>query len=65
MISEKKILLVSSLFGNTYRCEQVFSLIKNVKSWTKTRHTDEHVEERMLIAVRSIKTHIESKSTFK
>jgi hypothetical protein len=35
------------LFGITYRCEQLFSLMKNVKSRNRKRLTDEHLERYM------------------
>jgi hypothetical protein len=41
---------MSSVSGSNYRCEQLFSLMKNVKSRSRTRLTDEHLEGRMLIA---------------
>jgi hypothetical protein len=50
---------MSSVFGNTYLCEQIFSLIKKVISRTKLRLTDEHVEERTQMATGKIKPDIE------
>jgi hypothetical protein len=46
---------MSSAFGSSYRCEQLYSLMKNVKSRIRTRLTDEHLEGRMRIATTEIK----------
>jgi hypothetical protein len=46
---------MSSVFGSNYRCEQLFSLIKNVKSKTRTRLTDQHLQGCMRIATTEIK----------
>jgi hypothetical protein len=43
---EKHVLLMSSVFGSNYSCEQVFSLMKRVKG----RAFDEHSEGCMQIA---------------
>jgi hypothetical protein len=48
---------MSSVFGNV--CEQMSSLMKNVKSRTRTRLTDEHLEGCMRIATTEIKRDIE------
>jgi hypothetical protein len=40
----KHVLLMSSVFGSDYRCEQLFSWMQNVKSRSRTRLTDEHLE---------------------
>jgi hypothetical protein len=44
-----------SVFGSTYRCEELFSLIKNVQLRTRTRLTDEHLEGCVRIAATEIK----------
>jgi hypothetical protein len=46
---------MSSVFVSNYRCEQLFSLMNNVKSRTRTRLTDEHLEGCMRIAMTQIK----------
>jgi hypothetical protein len=50
---------MSSVFGSDYRCEELFRLMKNVRSRSRTRFTDEHLEGRMRIATTEIKHHIE------
>jgi hypothetical protein len=42
------------VFGSNYLCEQPFS-IKNVKSWTRLRLTDEHLEGFIWIVTTEIK----------
>ena len=39
----KHALLMISLFGNTYSCEQLFSRMKHIKSQVRTRITDVHL----------------------
>jgi hypothetical protein len=39
---------MSSVFSSNYRCEQLFSLMKSVRSRTRTRLTDEHLEAAMM-----------------
>jgi hypothetical protein len=41
---------MSSVFGSNYRCEQLLSLMKNVKSRSMTRLIHEYVEGCMRIA---------------
>lgn len=48
----KHVLLISPAFSNTYIVAQPLSSIKNVKSRTKTHHTDKHLEGCMWIATR-------------
>jgi hypothetical protein len=48
-----------SVFGSKYRCEQLLNLMKNVKSRTRTRLTDECVEGYVWIAATEIKSDIE------
>jgi hypothetical protein len=50
---------MSSVFGSNWRCEQLSSLMKNVKSRTRTRLADEHLEGCMRIATTEIKPDIE------
>jgi hypothetical protein len=38
-----------SVFGSNYRCEQLFNLMNNVKSRTRARLTDGHLEGCMRI----------------
>jgi hypothetical protein len=54
---------MSSVSVSNYRCEQLFSLMKNVKSRTMTHLTDEHLEGCMRIATAEVKPDIER--TFK
>jgi hypothetical protein len=49
-----------SVFGRNCRFEQLFSLLKNIKSINTTRLTDEHLEGRMRIATTEVKPDIES-----
>jgi hypothetical protein len=51
--------LKPSVFSSNYRCEQLFSLMKDTKSRTKTRLTDEHLEGCMQIATTEIGSDIE------
>lgn len=48
-----------SLFGSTYTCEQLFSRMKNMKSKTRTRITDVHLENSLRIATSNIKPDID------
>ena len=41
----KRVLFMFSIFGSTYICEQLFSQMKNVKSKTQARLTDQHLED--------------------
>jgi hypothetical protein len=50
---------MSSVFGSNCRCEQLFSLMENVKSRAKTRFTDEHLDGCVRIATTEIKPDIE------
>lgn len=56
----KNALFMSSIFGSTYICEQFFSKMKNMKSKTRTRLTDRHLEETLRIATTQIKPDIET-----
>jgi hypothetical protein len=44
---------------HNYRCEQLYCLMKNGKSRTRTRLTDEHLEGCMRIATTEIRHYIE------
>jgi hypothetical protein len=57
--SSSKTLLMSSVFGSSCRCEQLFSLTKSVISGTRTRRTGKHLEGCMRIATTEIKPVIE------
>jgi hypothetical protein len=50
----KHISLLSSVFGSSYSSEQMFGLIKNVKSRTKTHLSEEHLVGCMRIATTEI-----------
>jgi hypothetical protein len=45
---------ISSMFGSTYRCEQLFSQMKKIKSGIRSRITDEHLEDSLRIATTTI-----------
>lgn len=49
-----------SLFGSTYVCEQLFSRMKNVKSKTRSRVTDAHLEGSLRVATTKIKPNIDT-----
>jgi hypothetical protein len=53
-----------SVFGSNYRCEHVFSLMKNVNSRTATRLTNEHFERCMQIATADVKPDILKQKQF-
>jgi membrane protein insertase Oxa1/YidC/SpoIIIJ len=42
--TRKYALLMSSVFGSTYHCEQLFSLMKSIKLRSKMHLTDEHMK---------------------
>ncbi|XP_041442018.1 general transcription factor II-I repeat domain-containing protein 2-like [Xenopus laevis] len=46
-------LFLSSLFGSTYICEQLFSRMKHTKSKIRTKLSDEHLEYSLRIATTS------------
>lgn len=52
-------LKMTSLFGTTYLCEQLFSRMKYVKSKARTRITDVHLENSLRIATTTIGTDID------
>lgn len=56
----KHALFMSSIFGSTYVCEQLFSQMKNVKSKIRTRLTDQHLEDTLRIATTGILPDIEA-----
>ena len=58
-------LLMSSLFGSTYICEQVFSRMKNIKCKSRTRITDNNLESSLRVASSSISPDIQSLVTAK
>jgi len=41
---------MASVFGSTYKCEQVFSSMKFNKSKLRTQVTDEHLQDVVLLA---------------
>ena len=51
-------LFMSSLFGSTYICEQLFSGVKHIKSKIRTKISDEHLENSLTIATTSIEPDI-------
>jgi hypothetical protein len=50
----KHAIFITSMFGSTYKCEQLFSQMKNVKSSIRSRITDEHLESSLRIATTNI-----------
>jgi hypothetical protein len=48
-----------SVFDSSYHCEQLYSLMKNVKSRTMKRLPDKHLDRCMRIATTEIKSDIE------
>ena len=53
------ILVMSSLFGSTYICKQLFSRMKWIKSKIRTKISQEHLEDSLRIATTSIKPDID------
>ncbi|XP_067123968.1 general transcription factor II-I repeat domain-containing protein 2-like [Centruroides vittatus] len=53
-------LFMSSLFGSTYICEQLFSRMKHTKSKIRTKISDEHLEGCLRIATTSIEPDIDA-----
>ncbi|CAI6351667.1 unnamed protein product [Macrosiphum euphorbiae] len=51
-------LRMMSLFGSTYTCEHIFSRMKIVKSKTRARLTDIHLENSLRIASSQIQPNI-------
>jgi len=49
-----------SLFGSTYRCEQLFSQMKNVKNGRRQRLTDKHIADILRVTTSTIKVDIDS-----
>ena len=49
-----------SIFGSTYLCEQLFSRMKHVKSKTKSRLTNEHLQLSLRVATSEILPDIEN-----
>ena len=53
-------LFMSSLFGSTYICEQLFSRMKHTKNKTRTKIFDEHLEHSLRIAASSTKANMDA-----
>ncbi|XP_023227897.1 general transcription factor II-I repeat domain-containing protein 2A-like [Centruroides sculpturatus] len=53
-------LFMSSLFGSTYICEQLFSRMKHTKCKIRTKISDEHLEGCLRIATTSIEPDIDA-----
>lgn len=49
-----------SLFGSTYKCEQLFSRMKYTKSKTRSRLTDHHLQNNLRVATSSISPNIDT-----
>ena len=49
-----------SLFGSTYSCEQLFSMMKNVKSKSRSLLTDNHLSGVLRIATSSTRADIDT-----
>uniref|UniRef100_A0A8D8SJW9 General transcription factor II-I repeat domain-containing protein 2B n=4 Tax=Cacopsylla melanoneura TaxID=428564 RepID=A0A8D8SJW9_9HEMI len=56
----KNALRMASLFGSTYICEQFFTQMKIVKSKTRTKITDRHLENTLRIATTKMDTDIDN-----
>lgn len=52
-------LFVASLFGSTYICEQLFSTMKQVKSKSRNKITDDHLENALRISTSAIKADLD------
>lgn len=52
----ENILLILSVFGSNHYCEQLFIEIKNFKSRSKNRYTNEHLEGSTRIAAAEVKS---------
>ena len=50
---------ITSMFGSTYVCEQLFSSMKNTKSKLRTRLNDGHLQDVMLLASSNLKPNID------
>ena len=53
-------LFMSSLFGSTYICEQLFVRMKHINSKIRTKISDEHLENSLRIVTTSIKPDIDA-----
>jgi hypothetical protein len=56
---------IAAMFGSTYRCEQLFSSMKNTKSKLRTRLTDSHLNDILLLTSSSLQPDIASLSSQK
>lgn len=56
---------MASLFGSTYLCEQLFSKMKHTKNHLRTRLTDAHLDNVLLLASTSLTPNIEKLSSNK
>jgi len=61
----KHAMVYFSLFGSTYRCEQFFSQMKNVKNDRRQRLTDKHLADILRVATSTIEVDIDSIVTSK
>lgn len=52
-------LFVASLFGSTYICEQLFSVMKQVKSKARNKISDEHLDNSLRISTSSMKADLD------
>jgi hypothetical protein len=63
-LTSENVLLLQSVFGNTYFCEQLaYSFITNAKSRSKTHISDEYLEERKRIATSEVKSGVKKYSS--
>lgn len=58
-------LRITSLFGSTYSCEQLFSKMKLTKSKTRARLTNQHLEDVLLLASSCVTPNFEKLSNGK
>ena len=56
----KHAMVYFSLFGSTYRCEQFFSQMKNVKTDRRSKLTDKHLADTLRVATSTIEVDIDS-----
>ena len=52
-------LKTATLFGSTYSCEQLFSPMKHIKSSSRSRLTDEHLESCLRVTISTIEPNID------
>ena len=56
-------MLMASLFGSTYLCEQFFSNMKHTKNRYRVSITDQHLAQQLTVTVSSTKADIDRKDS--